>query len=170
MVTASLVDISGNDDTLTSEERKALLDQLGEQRWIDFENGNPEYIPSFPEKTDTDIPEELDPMSAEFYSYYGLKRGHHPNATGNFTTTSQLPFMNYNLLDHLDTISPRPVLMFAGENALTRGLTEGIYAQLGEAKGNELYIVPDANHVDLYDDVSKIPFDKIEQFFKNSME
>jgi uncharacterized protein len=170
VVTASLVDISSNDDMLTAEERTALLDQLGEQRWIDFENGTPEYIPSFPEETDTDIPEELDPMSAEFYSYYGLERGHHPNATGNFTTTSQLPFMNYSLLDYVDTISPRPVLMIAGENAMTIGLTEAVYAQLGEAEGNELYIVEDANHVDLYDDVSKIPFDKIEEFFKSSME
>jgi len=169
VVTSVLVDISSNADALTPEERTALLNQLGEQRWVDFESRNPEYIPSFPKETATEIPEGLDPMSAEFYSYYALERGHHPNATGNFTTTSQLSFMNFKLLSHLDTISPRPVLMIAGENAMSRSLTEAVYAQLGEAEGNALCIVSDANHVDLYDDINKIPFDQIEEFFNNNL-
>lgn len=75
--------------------------------------------------------------------------------------------MNYSLLGHLDTISPRPVLMLAGENAMSRGLTEGVYERLGEAK--ELIIVPGANHVDLYDDMEKIPFDEVERFLNESL-
>ncbi|HIR43763.1 MAG TPA: alpha/beta hydrolase, partial [Candidatus Ventrisoma faecale] len=72
-----------------------------------------------------------------------------------------------SLLGHLDTISPRPVLMLAGENAMSRGLTEGVYERLGEAK--ELIIVPGANHVDLYDDTEKIPFDEVERFLNESL-
>ncbi len=75
--------------------------------------------------------------------------------------------MNYSLLGHLETISPRPVLMIAGENAMTRGMTEAIYERIGAAK--ELVIVPDANHVDLYDDVAKIPFDRIAGFFNEGL-
>ena len=30
----------------------------------------------------------------------------------------------------------------------------------------ELVIIPDATHVDLYDNMKKIPFDKIEEFFR----
>lgn len=75
--------------------------------------------------------------------------------------------MNYSLLGHLDTISPRPVLMLAGENAMSRGLTEGVFERLGEAK--ELIIVPGTNHVDLYDDTEKIPFDEVERFLNESL-
>ena len=30
-------------------------------------------------------------------------------------------------------------------------------------------IVPDARHIDLYDDVEKIPFDKLEAFFTEQL-
>lgn len=38
-------------------------------------------------------------------------------------------------------------------------------------KGNnkELLIVKDANHVDLYDNLEKIPFKKIVEFFKKNL-
>ena len=47
----------------------------------------------------------------------------------------------------------------------------GVYP-LGSTKiGNkELYIVEGASHVDLYDNLDKIPFDKIESFLKESLE
>lgn len=45
---------------------------------------------------------------------------------------------------------------------MSRGLTEGVYERLGEAK--ELMIIPGANHVDLYDRTDLIPFDRIESF------
>ena len=50
---------------------------------------------------------------------------------------------------------------------MSRGLTEGVYERLGEAK--ELIIVPGANHVDLYDDMEKIPFDEVERFLNESL-
>ena len=46
-------------------------------------------------------------------------------------------------------------LIYFGEDAFKR--------LKGDNK--ELYIVKDANHVDLYDNLEKIPFDKIESFF-----
>ena len=104
---------------------------------------------------------------AEFYSFYGLERGHHPRALGGFTTTSSLAFYNFQLLDHLDMIT-QPVLCMAGEQAETRPISEGAYEAVTGPK--ELCIVPEANHVDLYDDVDKIPFDRLENFFRESME
>ena len=166
VATASIVDISGNADAMDAETRYAALDRISQQRWVDMENGTPEYIPAFPTEPATEIPDGLDPMSAEFFSFYGMERGHHPNATGNFTTVSDASFMNFSLLSHVETLSPRPVMMLAGENAMTRGLTEMIYERLGEAR--ELVIVEDANHVDLYDQVEVIPFDTIETFFKDA--
>ena len=110
----------------------------------------------------------LDLVSAEFYSYYGLKRGHHPNARGGFTTTSQLAMLNFRSLDFVDQISPRPILMIVGENAHSKFFSENVYKAAAEPK--ELYVVPDAIHIDLYDRLDKIPFDKMESFFKEAFE
>ena len=63
--------------------------------------------------------------------------------------------------------SPRPILFVAGENAHSRGFSEAAFANAAEPK--ELYLVPGAGHVDLYDDVTKIPFDKLESFFKEHL-
>lgn len=166
VATASMYDISITGNTMDSEQLKETLDQIGEQRWKDFESSKPEYIPSFPAEADDSVPEGLDPVSEEFYSYYGLERGHHPNARGGFTTTSQLSFFNFQLLNHIDTISPRPILFIMGENAHSRFFSEDAYAAASEPK--ELYIVPDAIHIDLYDKVDKIPFDKMESFFNEA--
>ena len=167
VATASMYDMSAMRETMSEDELKNTIDQLSKQRWVDFENGKPEYIPSFPAEPVTQVPEGLDPISEEFFSYYGLKRGHHPHARANFTTTSQLSFFNYQLLNHINTISPRPILFVMGENAHSRFFSENAYEKASEPK--ELYIVEDAIHIDLYDMVDKIPFDKLEDFFKKAL-
>ncbi|MDQ1026412.1 fermentation-respiration switch protein FrsA (DUF1100 family) [Streptomyces umbrinus] len=64
-------------------------------------------------------------------------------------------------------ISPRPALLVAGENAHSRYFSEAAYAKAAEPK--ELYIVPKATHVDLYDRVRLIPWDKLESFFDRQL-
>ena len=58
--------------------------------------------------------------------------------------------------EHLDRISPRPVLLIAGENANSLYFSKDAYAKTSEPK--EPYIVPKATHVDLYDQVEIIQF------------
>lgn len=147
---------------------RGMVTQMSQQRWADVDNGDPQYIPAFPAKPVDTVPEGLDANSAEFFSYYGLARGHHPNARGNFTTTSTAAFLNYQLLNHIDMISPRPILFVMGENAHSRFFSENAYAAAAEPK--EICNVPDAIHIDLYDDVSKIPFDKLESFFVDAFQ
>lgn len=167
VATASMYDISDAGRIfMTPEQLREELPKLNEQRWKDFENGSPEYLPSFPETPAEEVPEGLDPVSAEFYSYYGLKRGHHPNARGGFTTTSQLAMLNFRSLDFVNQISPRPILMIVGENSHSKFFSENVYKAAAEPK--ELYVVPDAIHIDLYDRLDKIPFDKLESFFKEA--
>ena len=57
----------------TPEKRSELFAQLGNQRWKDFENGSPEYLPSFPETPAEEVPEGLAPVSAEFLQLLWLK-------------------------------------------------------------------------------------------------
>ncbi len=165
VATASMYDMSrvkrnGWKDGMTDEQRNKYLDQLGEQRWKDIDNGSPQLTPQFPAK----IPSEgLDPITSEFFEYYVASRGHHPNSIGAFTITSDMSWMNFSLLDHIKSISPRPILFIMGENAHSRYFTEDAYKRAAEPK--ELYVVKGARHIDLYDRKDIIPFDKIESFF-----
>jgi hypothetical protein len=168
VATASMYDMSrvtrnGWMDGMTDDERTQMLDQLGEQRWKDFEMGIPEMAPGFPGEPQESIPEGLDPITSEFFEFYAMKRGHHPNAPAAFTLTSALAFMNFPLLSYIETIAPRPILFIIGENAHSRYFTEDAYKQAAEPK--ELYIVPGARHIDLYDRTDMIPFDKLTAFF-----
>jgi fermentation-respiration switch protein FrsA (DUF1100 family) len=144
-----------------------MLDQLGEQRWNDFEMGIPEIAQGFPSEPQESIPEGLDPITSEFFEFYAMKRGHHPNAPAAFALTSSMAFMNFPLLNYIETISPRPILFIIGENAHSRYFTEDAYKMAAEPK--ELYVVPGARHIDLYDRIDMIPFDKLEYFFKENL-
>lgn len=171
VATASMYDISDVRGmmNLTKEQIDRMKHQLAEQRWSDFEQGQPEYIPSFPETPYPSVEAlpETDPITNEWNRFYAVPRGHHPNARGGFTTTSNLAMMQFKCLDYIDEISPRPILFVAGDHAHSRSFSEKAYEKAAEPK--ELYIVPDTEHIDLYDQVDKIPFDKLENFFKDSL-
>lgn len=146
---------------------QAAKEQLAHQRWTDAENGYPEYIPYFPEQPIDAVPAELEEPNAEWFRFYALKRGHHPNARGGFTTTSNLAMMNFPLLNYIKEISPRPILFVMGDRAHSRFFSENAYAAADEPK--ELYVVDDAEHIDLYDRVDRIPFAKLEAFFRENL-
>lgn len=171
VATTSMYDISDVRGmmNLTKEQIDQMKHQLAEQRWSDFEQGQPEYIPSFPETPYPSVEAlpETDLITNEWNRFYAVPRGHHPNARGGFTTTSNLAMMQFKCLDYIDEISPRPILFVAGDHAHSRSFSEKAYEKAAEPK--ELYIVPDAEHIDLYDQVDKIPFDKLENFFKDSL-
>ncbi|MBO7422853.1 MAG: alpha/beta hydrolase [Oscillospiraceae bacterium] len=147
---------------------EGMKQQLSAQRWVDFENGFPEYNPTFPEEPyKYDERPQVDPLTDEWNRFYAVPRGHHPNARGGFTTTSMLSMMNFFALDYIQEISPRPILFIAGDRAHSIGFSRRSYDMSAEPK--ELYIVEDAEHIDLYDRVDRIPFDKLESFFKDNL-
>ena len=61
-----------------------------------------------------------------------------------------------------------PVLMIHGEKAHSRYFSEDAFKKL-TGNNKQLVIIPDANHIDLYDNLNKIPFDKIEKFFADNL-
>ena len=152
----------------TPEQIRQRKEQFSLQRWKDAENGQPEYLPTFPEEAAEEIPDEVQGLNREFFEFYVTKRGHHPNARGGFTTTSDLSFLNYALNDHIAEISPRPVLFIVGEQAESRFFSDMAFEQAAEPK--RMLVVPVCNHVDLYDDTAKIPFDEIERFLHENLQ
>ena len=173
VATASMYDMTrvirnGWQDSMTDEERTKMLTELGGQRWKDFETGSPMLPEGFPAVATDSIPDGLDPISSEFWEYYAMPRGHHPRSHGPFTATSNMAFANFPLMNYVDTISPRPILFIIGEKAHSRYFTEDAYKLAKEPK--ELVIVPGARHIDLYDRVDMIPFDKLEDFFTKALQ
>jgi fermentation-respiration switch protein FrsA (DUF1100 family) len=59
------------------------------------------------------------------------------------------------------------MLFITGETAHSREFSEEAYRLAGQPK--ELFIVPGAGHVDLYDRVNLIPFDKLTKFFPDNL-
>lgn len=146
---------------------RAAKEKLSRQRWIDAENGYPEYLPSFPEQPLEEVPADIPEPGAEWMRFYAVKRGHHPNARGGSTTTSDMAMMNFPLLSYIDEISPRPILFVVGDRAHSRFFSENAYAAAAEPK--EMVVVEDAEHIDLYDRTDRIPFDKLADFFNANL-
>lgn len=152
----------GLNDVITLEQRKELLRQIGEQRWREAEGAPVAYGIGTPEH-----PAEDDAVGREFYDYYRTPRGQHPSSTTATTLSSTPALMNFFPFANIELLSPRPVLFIAGEHAHSRYFSEDAYERAGEPK--ELYIVPGAGHVDLYDRTELIPFDKLAAFFTENL-
>ena len=152
---------------LTPEQVAAAKERISRQRWVDAEQGYPERITYFPAEPLDSVPADLPEPTAEWFRFYALKRGHHVRARGGFTTTSDMSFITFNLLSHLDEISPRPILFIVGDRAHSRFYSDHAYEKAAEPK--EMYVVEDAEHIDLYDRTDRIPFDKVESFLRTSM-
>ena len=75
--------------------------------------------------------------------------------------------MNFKLVDFIEEISPRPILFIVGDRAHSKFFSENAYKKALEPK--ELYVVKDAEHIDLYDRTDRIPFDKLEEFFAKNL-
>jgi uncharacterized protein len=78
-----------------------------------------------------------------------------------------MAFFAFPMAANIDMIAPRPIMLVAGANAHSRYYSEDVYKAATGPK--ELVIVPDADHVDLYDNLKKIPFGRLEAFFKQSL-
>lgn len=171
VVVSTMYDMSrvmskGYNDSVTPAQRAQALEQLSRQRWVDAEKGSPAVGP---------VANELKggepPFLVEYAGYYkSRQRGFHPravNSNGSWTLTTPLSFMNAPLMTSIAEIAPRPMLLIHGEKAHSRYFSETAFAAAAQPK--ELLIIPGANHVDLYDRLDVIPFDRIASFFETNL-
>lgn len=166
MYDMSRVMSKGYNDSTTKAQRSAALEQLGQQRWQDAAAGTPALGP-----VSLELKGGEPQFVLEYAGYYkSTKRGFHPraiNSNSAWTLTTPLSFMNMPLLSYINEISPRPLLLIHGEIAHSRYFSETAYKAAAEPK--ELMIIKGANHVDLYDQVDVIPFDKLTEFFTQNL-
>lgn len=149
-----------------ADARYANKVAMNNQRTIDYKKGKYELAGGVVDPVPDDAPQFV----KDYYAYYKTPRGYHKrslNSNGGWNKTSSLSFINMPILQYADEIRS-PVLLVHGEKAHSRYFSEGAYAKL-KGDNKELMIIPGANHIDLYDNMEKIPFDKIEQFFKTHL-
>ena len=153
----------------TLEQRKETIAQAAQQRYVEFTGGETLYTSGTVHQLD----ENTHPIQREFYDFYRTPRGEYTPAssskalTTHPTLTSNIKFMNFYPFNDIETISPRPMLFITGADAHSREFSEEAYKLAGQPK--ELVIIPGAGHVDLYDRVDLIPFDKLGSFFQNNL-
>lgn len=160
---------NGLKKSLSLQQRKKLIADASMQREQEFAGEKRKYTSGTLQK----ITEDSNPIEREFYDFYRTPRGEFtpkgqsPLLTTHPTLTSNVKFMNFYPFNDIETISPRPMLFIAGENAHSLEFSQDAYNLAAEPK--ELYIVHRAGHVDLYDRVTIIPFDKVEDFFNKNL-
>ena len=154
---------NGLNHSVTPEQRQAMLTRAAEQRDAEFAGGDTAYTGGTP----FELTAESSAIDREFYDFYRTSRGNSPDTTTQPTLSSNVRFMNFYPFVDIATISPRPMLFIAGENAHSREFSEEAYRLAGDRK--ELVIIPGAGHVDLYDRTDLIPFDKLAAFFTQNL-
>ncbi|MBT2730725.1 alpha/beta hydrolase [Bacillus sp. ISL-75] len=167
IATVSMYDNSAGLGGLPLEQRTQLFESLSQQRWADAENGT--FAP-MADQLPAELPENPDMDTKETFEFYRTPRGFHDNSilsNGSWNATMPFSFMNTPVMNYIDEISPRPTLFIAGEHAFSKPLSEVAYEKAKEPK--ELLIVSDAWHATLYDNMKKIPFDKLEEFFTKNL-
>lgn len=160
------VSAKGYNDSIDENTRFEIKQSLNKQRIEDFKSGKYKGADGLPEKLTGKEPQFV----KDYWEYYKTKRGFHSrsiNSNGKWNITSSISLINQPILNYASEIKSA-ILVIHGEKAHSRYFGEDAFKKL---KGNnkELLIIKDANHVDLYDNMEKIPFDKIEKFYKENL-
>lgn len=146
-----------------ADDRHTLRQQLNAQRTEDYRNGTYALAGGVVDPLPADAPQFV----KDYHAYYKTPRGYHKrslNSNEGWNKTSTLSFLNMPILSYAGEIR-NAVLLVHGGKAHSRYFSEDTYKML-KGDNKELLIVPSASHTDLYDNLEKIPFDKIEQFYR----
>lgn len=148
---------------VTLQQRREMLAKAAAQRDVEFAGGQIELTGGTPEQ----LTAQSSAVDREFFDFYRTARGHRPNTTTHPTLTSNVRFLNYFPFNEIDTISPRPMMFIAGDQAHSLEFSQDAYQRAAEPK--ELVLVPGAGHVDLYDRVDLIPFEDLTAFYRQHL-
>lgn len=166
MYDMSRVNANGYFDVMDADARYELKKTLNAQRTKDYKNGTFARAGGVVDP----LPEDAPFFVKDYYDYYKTERGYSErslNSNEGWNTTSALSFINMPILNYSDEIRSA-VLMIHGEKAHSCYFSKDAFKKL-KGENKELLILPDTVHTDLYDRKDKIPFDKMENFFKDNL-
>ena len=154
------------DENDNSDDRYETRKSLNAQRIVDYRNGSYELGGGVVDP----LPEDAPFFVLYYYDYYKTSRGYHArslNSNGGWNKIGCMSFMNQPILCYSDEIRSA-VLVMHGEKAHSCYFSKDAFKKL-QGDNKELLLIPDAVHTDLYDKTDVIPFDKLEQFFKENL-
>lgn len=160
------VNARGYFDMMDADARYEQRKALNAQRIEDYKNGSYQLGGGVVDP----LPEDAPFYVKDYYDYYKTNRGYHKrslNSNGGWNITSALSFMNMPILSYSDEIRSA-VLMIHGEKAHSCYFSEDAFKKL-KGDNKELLIIPNAVHTDLYDRMDIIPFNKLENFFRENL-
>lgn len=166
MYDMSRVNANGYFDSMDADKRYELRKQLNDQRTLDAKNGTYALAGGVVDP----LPEDAPFFVKDYYDYYKTDRGYHErslNSNNGWNITTPLSFINMPQQSYSDEIRSA-VLVIHGEKAHSRYFSEDAFKKL-KGDNKELLIIPGAVHIDLYDRLDIIPFDKMEVFFTQNL-
>lgn len=149
-----------------ADARYAQLKSMSAQRTEDYRSGYYKRAGGVVDPLPADAPQFV----KEYFDYYKTSRGYHVrsgNSNDGWNVTSFLPFINFPIGQRAEEIRSA-VMLVHGEKAHSLYFSQDTFKQL-HGDNKDLLIVADANHVDLYDNLEKIPFNQIAAFFNTWM-
>lgn len=148
----------------TEKARYEKKKTMNAQRIEDYKNG----VYALAGGVADPLPEDAPQFVKNYHAYYKTGCGYHPrslNSNAGWNVTSSLSFMNMPILQYCHEIRSA-VLLVHGENAHSCYFSKDVFEKLS-GDNKELLIIPGTSHVDLYDQAEKIPFEKLNGFFKS---
>lgn len=171
-----------NGSYYTPEQREAVKAEMAKERWEAVDTGK--QVRSYHEMpVDANnnvtsgngilLPDQsvqTDPVTTRFQEYYKGRAYHERavNSASMWDNRTKYGFFGFSLMEHIEELGDRPVLMITGDKAHSKYFTDEVYAKAG--KNKQLIVVPGADHVDLYDNLNLIPMDAMADFFHKSLD
>lgn len=145
-----------------------MLEEVAQERTLEAAGGEPRYI-GYVANSLEEIPKGASALWTEGYEYYRTPRGAHPRSQNRSLFINQDKMLAYTAFDHVDWISPRPLLLIAGSKAETLYFSQDAYNMAKDPR--ELFIIDGASHMDLYDKEQYVPkvLNKLADFFGKNL-
>ncbi len=147
----------------SAESRNANRAALAARRTEDYRTGKYQRAGGVVDPLPDDAPQFV----KDYYDYYKTPRGFHPrsgNSTDGWNATSNLPFMNFKFFEYAGELE-NAVLVVHGDKAHSYYFGRDAFA-LMKGSNKHMITVAGASHCDLYDNLDKIPFDGIADFYR----
>ena len=159
-------------DSQDSEEaRYEARKRFNEQRTKDYQTGTYERAGGVVDP----LPEDAPQFVKDYYSYYKIERGYHSrslNSNDGWNVVGTMSFFNQSILKYSNEIRSA-VLIVHGDKAHSYYFGKEAYENMikdsSYTDNKEFLSIEGASHVDLYDNMEVIPFDKIHKFFEENM-
>lgn len=143
---------------------KKVLTETAKQRTREARGEKALYVGYLP-NSESEMNANTPTIQKEGYEYYRTSRAGFPTSENKMLFTSNDKLAAFDAFAHIETVSPRPILLIVGGEADTIYFSEKAYKKANEPK--ELYKIKGASHIDLYDrpEYVSVAVDKLTQYF-----